>query len=60
MGLRSMRERAEMGDGSLGVDSSPGTNIRVELRVPLDERLRRPSEGSSWSKVDTKVMLIPL
>ena len=49
MDLRSMREKAEMRDGSLGVDSSPGrgTGTRVELRVPLDRRLQGASEGSS-------------
>jgi signal transduction histidine kinase len=31
-----MRERAEVLDGSLLVDSRPGTGTRVELRVPLD------------------------
>jgi signal transduction histidine kinase len=36
VGLRSMRERAEVLDGSLLVDSRPGTGTRVELRVPLD------------------------
>jgi hypothetical protein len=44
-----MREKAEMRDGSLGVDSSPGTwtGTRVELRAPLDRRLQGASEGSS-------------
>ena len=49
MDLRPIREKAEMRDGSLGVDSSPGrgTGTRVELRVPLDRRLQGTSEGSS-------------
>jgi hypothetical protein len=49
MDLRSMSEKAEMRDGSLGGDSSPGTGTgtRVELRVPLDRRLQGASEGSS-------------
>jgi signal transduction histidine kinase len=47
MDLRSMREKAEMRDGSLGVDSSPGAGTRVELRVPLDRQLQGLSEGSS-------------
>ena len=36
MDLRSMRKKAEMLDGSLGVDTSPGTGtgIMVELGVP--------------------------
>ena len=38
VGLRSMRERAEMLGGSLRVDSEPGTGTRVELRVPLNGR----------------------
>jgi PAS domain S-box-containing protein len=38
VGLRSMRERAEMQSGSLLVDSRPGAGTRVELRVPLDGR----------------------
>jgi signal transduction histidine kinase len=43
VGLRSMRERAEMLGGSLHLDTRPGT--RVELRVPLDgRRPQRPSE----------------
>src|SRR5215218_2266400 len=36
VGLRSMRERAEMLGGSLRVDSEPGEGTRVDLRVPLD------------------------
>jgi hypothetical protein len=49
MDLRFMREKGEMRDGSLGVDSSPGTGRSpgVELRVPLDRRLQGASEGSS-------------
>ena len=49
MELRSMREKAEMLGGRLGVDTSPGTGkvIMVELGVPLDRRLQDASEGSS-------------
>src|SRR5215203_3479537 len=36
VGLRSMRERAEMLGGTVHVDSEPGAGTRVELRVPLD------------------------
>jgi PAS domain S-box-containing protein len=36
VGLRSMRERAEMFGGTLRVDSRPRAGTRVELRVPLD------------------------
>ncbi len=39
VGLRSMRERAEMLGGSMRVDSEPGISVRVEVRVPLDGRL---------------------
>jgi signal transduction histidine kinase len=42
VGLRSMRERAEMLGGDLRVASSPGAGARVELRVPLDGRLQSP------------------
>jgi len=35
VGLRSMRERAEMLGGTVHVDSEPGAGTRVELRVPL-------------------------
>jgi PAS domain S-box-containing protein len=38
VGLRSMRQRAQMFGGSLRVDSRPGAGTRVELRVPLDGR----------------------
>jgi signal transduction histidine kinase len=38
VGLRSMRERAEMLGGDLHADSRPGGSTRVELRVPLDGR----------------------
>jgi signal transduction histidine kinase len=37
-GLRSMRERAQMLGGSLGVDSAPGAGTKVELRVPIGGR----------------------
>jgi signal transduction histidine kinase len=36
VGLRSMRERAEMLGGTLRLDSEPGEGTRVEIRVPLD------------------------
>jgi signal transduction histidine kinase len=36
VGLRSMRERAEMLGGTVHVDSEPGAGTRVELGVPLD------------------------
>ena len=36
VGLRSMRERAEMFGGTLRVDSRPRAGTMVELRVPLD------------------------
>ena len=36
VGLRSMRERAEMLGGSLRVDSRPGDGTTVEVSVPLD------------------------
>jgi PAS domain S-box-containing protein len=35
VGLRSMRERAEMLGGSLRLDSGPGDGTRVEVRVPV-------------------------
>ena len=38
VGLRSMRERAEILGGSLRVNSEPGAGTRVELRVPLNGR----------------------
>ena len=38
LGLRSMRERAEMLGRSLRVESTPGAGTRVEVRVPLDGR----------------------
>jgi signal transduction histidine kinase len=38
VGLQSMRERAEMLGGSLGVDSAPGAGTKVELRVPIGGR----------------------
>jgi signal transduction histidine kinase len=38
VGLRSMRERAEMLGGTLRVDSEPGEGTRLEIRVPLDGR----------------------
>ena len=38
VGLRSMRERAQMLGGKLVVASRPGAGTRVEVRVPLDGR----------------------
>jgi len=38
VGLRSMRERAEMLGGSLRVDSEPGVGTKVEMRVQFDGR----------------------
>ena len=35
LGLISMRERAEMADGSLTIRSQPGTGTTIELLVPL-------------------------
>jgi len=36
VGLRSMRERAEMLGGTVRIDSEPEAGTRVALRVPLD------------------------
>jgi signal transduction histidine kinase len=47
VGLRSMRERAEILSGSLLVDSRPGAGTGVELRVPLDGQSYLRSEGSA-------------
>ena len=52
-----MRERTELLGGSLGADSSVGMGTAVELRVPHDVPFQRPSDVSSYSKVDTKAML---
>jgi PAS domain S-box-containing protein len=38
VGLRSMRERAEMLGGNARVESAPGSGTRVEVRVPLNGR----------------------
>jgi PAS domain S-box-containing protein len=38
VGLRSMRERAEMLGGRLRVDSAPGAGTKIELRVPIGGR----------------------
>jgi PAS domain S-box-containing protein len=38
VGLRSMRERAEMLGGSLRVDSEPGAGTKVEMRAQFDGR----------------------
>ncbi|MGH2607935.1 MAG: ATP-binding protein [Tepidiformaceae bacterium] len=37
VGLLSMRERAELVDGSIAIDSSPGAGCRATLRIPLKE-----------------------
>jgi signal transduction histidine kinase len=39
VGLRSIRERAEMLGGTLRVDSEPSKGTRVEIRVPLNSQL---------------------
>ena len=38
VGLRSMRERATLLDGDLGLRSEPGRGTRVEVSVPLAGR----------------------
>jgi signal transduction histidine kinase len=38
VGLRPMRERAEMLGGSLRVDPEPGVDPKVEMRVQVDGR----------------------
>jgi hypothetical protein len=50
---------AELLGSNLGADYSVGTGTAVELRVPHDLPFQRHSGVSSWSKVDTKAMLIP-
>ena len=60
LGVGSMRERTVMLGEDLRVDSGSGTGTRAELRVPLDRRLQQPSEGSPYSKVDTRMILTPL
>jgi PAS domain S-box-containing protein len=46
VGLRSMRERAEMLGGSLQIDSMPGAGTRVEMIVPLDARRMHAGQQS--------------
>jgi signal transduction histidine kinase len=36
VGLRSMRERAEMLGGTLRVDAKPGKGTRAQIRVPFE------------------------
>jgi signal transduction histidine kinase len=44
IGLGSMRERAELLDGTLGVDSAPGRGTRITVKVPVD--LARSRDGA--------------
>jgi hypothetical protein len=46
LSLRSMRKRTKMLGGDHRVDSSLGAGTRVELKVPIDGGLQRPSEGN--------------
>jgi len=38
VGLRGMRDRAELFGGTLSIDSAPGRGTRIEVRVPLSDR----------------------
>ncbi len=40
LGLFGMRERASLLNGSVDIDSSPGTGTTVTVRIPLNERSR--------------------
>lgn len=47
IGLRSMRERAEVLDGELSVESEPDRGTRVRLRVSLPERFVGTAEAGN-------------
>jgi signal transduction histidine kinase len=55
LGLRSMRERAEVVGGVLDISSEPGGGTRVALRVPLatgqPRRQRRATRPSATRRV---------
>ena len=46
MGLTSMRERAELLNGSLSVKSAPGEGCRIVLYIPLEEQVGTDSNSS--------------
>jgi two-component system sensor histidine kinase UhpB len=43
VGLRGMRDRAELFGGTLSIDSTPGRGTRIEVRVPLSGSESEPS-----------------
>ncbi len=46
LGMVNMRERAERIEGSLRLESTPGTGTTVTLVVPLTGQLRQAEDGS--------------
>jgi signal transduction histidine kinase len=47
-GMTNMRERAELLDGSIKVESAPGIGTTISVSIPITERVRSPN-GSSES-----------
>jgi two-component system, NarL family, sensor histidine kinase UhpB len=42
MGVCGMHERVAQVDGTLEIESSPGSGTTIFVRIPLDEQERRP------------------
>ena len=52
MGMRSMRQRAEILGGNLRIDSGPGAGTRVELRVPRRTAILAPPNDEEGDSTD--------
>ncbi|OGO16924.1 MAG: hypothetical protein A2Z14_06000 [Chloroflexi bacterium RBG_16_48_8] len=60
LGLINLRERAELVNGILGIDTAPGHGTRITLTVPLTEEAAEPLHRPGFATQDLPIEETPL
>ena len=60
LGLINLRERAELVNGLLSIDTSPGEGTRITLSVPLTEKAAEPLHRPGFASQDLPIEEAPL
>jgi signal transduction histidine kinase len=60
LGLINLRERAELVNGLLHIDTAPGKGTRITLTVPLTEKAAEPLHRPGFAPQDQRIQTAPL